>query len=162
MTGKADTSPSGEPGRRGEDQAGAMLGLEASKGDTVYSRVRGEIWPAEQKQADGGKAAPVFSCRRLPQKPPAMPPATARLLPGSLGRFTAAADRPPVSTILHHRTETPLDSLFSPSDHSSHLQYVPPCANTFPPSRLSRTHDFILTDRHHHKEPFLCLHRHFS
>lgn len=52
----------------------------------------------------------------------------------------------------------PIPSLFSPALHSP----VPAMFNTFSASRLWRIHDVILADGHHHKEPFLCVHRHFS
>lgn len=52
-TAKAGPSTTSVSLGNGEDQAGAALGLQPSKGDTdkalnLYSWVRGKLWPAER------------------------------------------------------------------------------------------------------------------
>lgn len=114
----------------------------------------------------------IISYHHLPQKPLVMPPPsflqtvlTIFCPPCSFCRLTPAAETPPASTIPTIKQDHPWPI------YSAHQLVLLTCSpsppvpvpfSTSTPSQLSRTHDFILTDRHHHKEPFCCLHRHFS
>lgn len=113
----------------------------------------------------------VSSYHHRPQKPLAMPPATARLPPGSVGHLRPARPLPQAHSS-SPRASCELSAIVKPdllwALYSAHQLVLLTCAPfplcqpllTLPPAL--RTHDCTLTDRQHRKQPSLSLHRHFA